>query len=136
MLEHRGRLGAGWWRSARFGLSSLRGRGRGARDPGAGSREAEQRAPPRFAVFSGGNAKNSGRNLNKFKKKFNLFLEGDLKPEQTFQIFLFISFCIHNIYPTINYTLCHANWMKGAKGQRSQHFVDCLGIWASVELVN
>ena len=24
---------------------------RGARDPGAGSREAEQRAPPRFAVF-------------------------------------------------------------------------------------
>ena len=69
MLEHRGRLGAGWWRSARFGLSSLRGRGRGARDPGAGSREAEQRAPPRFAVFSGGNAKNFRKKSKQIQKE-------------------------------------------------------------------
>ena len=77
MLEHRGRLGAGWWRSARFGLSSLRGRGREGpetREQGVGRPSNGPRPVSQF--FQEEMQKISGRNLNKFKKKFSFFWRG------------------------------------------------------------
>ena len=74
-----------------FRPSADGGEGPETREQGVGRPSNGPRPVSQF--FQEEMQKISGRNLNKFKKKFNFFLEGDLKPRsreqrgQTFQFF-------------------------------------------------